>query len=250
MTKRIGLVLAGIGVFIFFLLYFLPASQVLGRVQLPPNIQIGEVSGRIWEGRASAVSVSGLVVEDVKWDMQVLPLLWGQLSFEVDAGNARAADDISFSGPISTSVFSTGTLRTQDLKIFLPSALVIAQLPLPVPVNAGGRFRVQIDELDFDQQCQSLTGKGQWLNASFMGMGEPLQLGNFDADLSCEDGMTLIQINEPNSFGLSAVARVPADLQISVEGRFKPADHLPRDVHEAAKFFGQPDSDGYYELIF
>ena len=79
-------------------------------------------------------------------------------------------------------------------------------------------------------------------------MDKNIDLGNFDAYLSCENGDVLLEINEPNSFGLSAVARVPHDLKYSIRGKFKPDPNLPNEVHQAALFFGQADAQGYFPL--
>lgn len=242
--------LAIVFAYLFFLVYTLPAAHVMGRIDLGSEINLSEVSGTIWQGNASAISVNGLVVDDVDWQLSFLPLLLGKAALDIDAGNSREPDDISFKGPVKVNLLDLNQISTGQINLFLPSALVISQMPLPLPVNAGGRFRVQIEELEFNQGCQTLTGSGQWLKAELLGMGDPLELGNFDADLSCIEGDTRIQVKEPNLFGLSADARVPANLAFAVTGRFKPDPSLPKQVHDAAMFFDGPDSDGYYTIEF
>lgn len=248
MSINVKWVLAALGVYVFFLVYTLPAAHVIGRVSLPEQVNISGVSGSIWEGKAEVLVVAGLPIDNLKWDLSFFPLLWGNLSLDLDAGNNRDSDEISFKGPVTLDLFNTANVSASDFSLFLPSAFVISQLPLPLPVDAGGRFRIGIDQLEFQGQCTELTGQGQWLRARLEGLGEPLELGNFNADLSCIEGDTLIRVKEPNQFGLSADARVPADLAISVTGKFKPADSLPKQVHDAARFFGQPDADGYYQI--
>ena len=72
-------------------------------------------------------------------------------------------------------------------------------------MDANGRFKVVIEELDYPGQCTELSSKFQWLNASLDGLAQPLMLGNFDADLSCVENDTFIAIKEPHSFGLTAM---------------------------------------------
>lgn len=250
MSINIKWVLAAFGVYLFFLIYTVPAAHVIGRVTLPQEVEVSGVSGTLWEGKADLLVIAGMPIENLNWDLSFFPLLWGNLSLTLDAGNSRESEDISFKGPVTMDLFNTENVSVSDFSLFLPSALVISQLPLPLPVDAGGRFRIGIEELDFQGQCTELTGQGQWLRATIEGLGEPLELGNFDADLACIEGDTLIRVKEPNQFGLSADARVPANLAITVSGKFKPADSLPKQVHDAARFFGQPDADGYYLIEF
>jgi general secretion pathway protein N len=250
MSKIIKWSIAVLMAYIFFLIYTLPSAHVLSRIDLYSGINITGVSGTVWQGNASAMSVNGLVVDDIDWELSFFPLLLGKISLDLDAGNSRDPDDISFKGPVTLNMFNLNQLSAGKFNLFLPSALVISQMPLPLPVDAGGRFRVQIESLDYDQGCQVLQGQGQWLKANLIGMGDPLELGNFDADLSCIDGDTRIQVKEPNLFGLSADARIPMDFAFSVTGRFKPDPSLPKQVHDAAKFFEGPDSNGYYTIEF
>jgi general secretion pathway protein N len=39
-------------------------------------------------------------------------------------------------------------------------------------------------------------------------------------------------------------------MQFKIEGRFKPEASLPKEVHQAAQFFGQADADGYFPIKF
>lgn len=250
MSRYLKWGLAAFGVYVLFLIYHLPATQVLSRVTLPDSVSLSDISGTVWQGEAKTVSIQGIPVDKLHWDVNVLALLIGSLSADLKAGNVRATDEIAFSGPVSVSLFNANHFSLSDFNLYLPSNLVIAQMPLPIPVDAGGRFRVQLEEADFPGRCETLSGKGQWLNASIEGLGEPVNMGTFEAALSCLEGDTLLDIQEPNAFGLSARARVPMNMQITVEGRFKPADSLPKAVHDAAKFFGQPDADGYYPIVF
>ncbi|MFT4937304.1 MAG: general secretion pathway protein N [Paraglaciecola sp.] len=240
-------VLLVVVVYIFFLSVKLPASQVLSLIDLPSDLKISGVSGTIWNGRAQQLTAHGLPVEDLSWELDVLPLLWGTVSAKVNAGNIREIDKISFSGDLS---FSASSLKAENFQSYLPTNLVISLMPLPFPVEAQGRFRMQLEELEYTQSCQMLIGKGQWLKAEVKGLDQNIILGNFDASLSCENGDVLLEVNEPNSFGLSAIARIANNLKYSIIGKFKPDPNLPREVQQAAQFIGKgkTDAQGYYPL--
>ncbi|GAB3014294.1 hypothetical protein GCM10027098_05820 [Bowmanella dokdonensis] len=193
------------------------------------------------------VTYQGIPLHQVHWRLSPWGLLSGALWLELEAGNSRDADQVSLQGSLS---LSRDSVSSDGLEVFLPTDLVIAQLPLPLPVNAKGRFKIRLDELHFADGCEVLQGTGQWLNAQVAGTRGYIPLGNFDASLACREQDLLVNIQEPNSFGLSAEARIPANFKISVAGRFKPDAELPEEVHQAARLFGKPDAEGYYQIRF
>ncbi|MFQ3196360.1 MAG: general secretion pathway protein N [Paraglaciecola sp.] len=234
-------------VYMVFLIIKLPAVQVLARLPLPEDIQLNGVSGTIWNGQAQQLLVRGLPIEQLSWQLAFLPLLTGTAQVYVDGGNIRQMDEISIKGDISVA---KDKLQADNLQLYLPTDWVIASLALPIAINASGRFKLVLQELDYSGHCQILNGKGHWLKAQVQGNSQPILLGNFDADLSCVNQEIVLTVNEPNLFGLSAVARIPADFNFNISGRFKPDDELPQEVHQAAQFFGQKDGQGYYSIRF
>ncbi|GAC35300.1 type II secretion system protein N [Paraglaciecola polaris] len=234
-------------IYVAFLIAKLPAAQVISRVQLPDEITVHGVSGTIWNGHATIVTVQGLPIHDVNWQLAFWPLLTGSASLDVNAGNIREMEDISIDGHV---VISNGRLQGEGVQVFLPTSLVISSLPLPIPVNASGRFKIALQELDYTEHCQALTGQGLWLKAKVQGTQQDIELGNFEADLKCDNEEIVMTINEPNSFGLSAVAHIPSSLAFRINGRFKPDPALPTEVHQAAQFFGKKDTQGYYPVKF
>ncbi|MDP5030406.1 type II secretion system protein N [Paraglaciecola sp.] len=247
MKKQLSWVIFGILVYLIFLLIKLPATQVLSRLTLPPDVNLQGVSGTIWQGQAISATVQGLPLQHVQWSLNFLPLLMGQISADVSAGNMRQTDQISLSGSLN---IARDRVQMNDVQAYLPTNLVISMLPLPFPVKAEGRFKLQVSELDYAQACHTLVGQGQWLNAQVEGLQGLIDLGNFNADMRCESNNIVLSVKEPNRFGLSADAVVSANLQYSINGRFKPDTELPEEVHQAAQFFGQKDKDGYYPLKF
>lgn len=249
MNQTIKWVLLGLTAYIIFLIAKLPASLVLGMLTLPKNIGVGDVQGTIWNGTATTLVANNIAVENVKWETSFLRLLTGRIALDLKAGNARIGGKVSFTGPISISLFDQSDIRANDFTLYLPANMVIAQVPLPVPVDADGRFKVQIEKLDYPGQCAELTGKGQWLNARLESLAQPLMLGNFDADLSCVENDTLIAIKEPNSFGLTANARLTSSFGISVKGQFKPSDQIPTQIKNVIRdFYPPPNAQGYYSI--
>lgn len=236
-------------VYVIFLVVKLPATQVLAKLPLPPELRLEGVSGTIWSGQAQTVTYQGVPIDNVQWSLSFLPLLLGEVSADVKGGNLRKIDQVSINGHINASETQ---IQAESLNVYIPADLIMLMLPLPIPIQAEGRFKVVLAELDYDliTGCQTVDGKGQWLNAKVAGVNKLIDLGSFDATLSCENNQTLVKVKEPNSFGLTAQVNIPADMTFKVNGRFKPSDNLPKEVHQAALFFGNKSSDGYYPIEF
>ncbi len=232
--------------FIICLLAYLPAKQVIGRVDLPPNVRIHGVSGTIWEGSAQQVVAQGIPVKDVRWELSAWSLLLGRLHADIVAGNMRDPEAVAFKGPLNISLFNLGHVSAEDASLYFPVDRVLAEVQLPLPVNAGGRFRVLVDELRFAPRCDKLQASGDWLNATVSGTQGPIDFGEYNARLLCEGEGISIKVEEPNKLGLTmhAILNDKFDL-VSVEGQFKPDPSLPDEVTQAARLFGQPDADGY-----
>jgi general secretion pathway protein N len=236
-------------VYVIFLVIKLPAVHVISKFSLPPELNLQHVSGTIWQGKATSVAYQHLAVSPIEWKLSAFPLLFGQVELDLKGGNIRQVDDISISGNL---ILSNQQIGASQLKVYIPAKTALSRLPLPVPVRAQGRLVLDIQQLDyeFNQGCQQLAGNGQWLNAKVDGVSTAINLGSFNALLSCDNNNVVVSVQEPNSLGLSAKASIPANLKFTLDGRFKPAQNLPKEVHQAAQFFGRAGSDGYYPLSF
>ena len=234
-------------VYFIFLIVKLPAVHVLSNIQLAKGVSVSGISGTIWNGNVQRAQAKGFPLSDVNWTLSFFPLLLGEISTNIKAGNIRDVGQISVKGHVS---FKGQHLKIENLLAYVPTNLAISLLPLPIPIEADGRFKVELNEVDYEAGCQTFTGKGQWLNANFTGVNGVIALGNFDADLSCEDGSVVLNVKPPNRFGLTAKATIPSNMKFKINGRFKPDVSLPKEVHQAAQFFGKVDADGYYPIKF
>lgn len=246
MKSRILWVVGGVLAFLVFLIAYMPAKQVIHRITLPAGMSVSGVSGTIWEGQAQQAIINNMPVNSVSWEVHPLALLMGRVSADVEGGNLREADSVSFKGDVSVSLFSLSHVSSDAFLLFLPTDRVLAEVALPLPVNAGGRFRVRIEAFDFGPKCVALQGFGEWLNATVEGTRGPIDFGNYTAVLRCEGDNIGVKVDEPNLLGLSLDAVLdPQSTDVTVEGQFKIDDSLPDEVRQASQLFGQPDADGY-----
>jgi len=249
MKSKVSWIIGGVIAFLLFAIAYMPATQVIGRVSLPSNISVSGVSGTLFSCKAQTLVINGLPISNVRWELSPLYMLMGKVKLDLKAGNIRDKNDIAFEGPITTELFSQSTVNTENFTLYLPVDRVIAQVRLPLPVNAGGRFKVSLDELTFGPACQSLSGTGDWLNATVAGTQGPIDFGTYSAKLRCEGEDIGITVSEPNLLSLSMDAVIPTNMKnIRVSGKFKPDESLPEEVHQASRLFGTPNNNGYIAI--
>lgn len=240
--SKLQLILAGIAFYLVLLIANLPASQVISRITLPNGLSVSGVSGTIWNGRADVISFREFSVFNARWELGFFSLLLGKAAIDVDAGSQRDAGQISVAGEITVSQSS---IEASNLVAYAPANSVIPYAPIPVPVAASGRIKVELREATFNQNCQSITGTGTWINAAVDGLSGKIDLGNFESALSCEEKHVVVTVEKANSLGLTVNAKLAPNGRLKADGRFK----LPADAHQeirtVAQFFNEIDSEGY-----
>jgi len=244
-------VVLAIFTYLILLIAYLPAVHIVKFIQtnnptLP--LTIGKVEGTLWTGKVDRLIAQGIVINNLKWELSPWSLLMGKASLDLNGGKIRESEQAYIKGNISTSLFNLQNMSAQQLRLFLPARSVMAQVPLPVPVTADGRFRVEINEFEFDKACVNLVGRGTWLNGSVSGPSGVIDFGNFDAKLVCEEEQFAIQIQPDNMLNLDAKVLLSVAGKYKINGRFKPSDAMPKEVHQAANFFGTADSEGFRKI--
>lgn len=247
---KVKLIIAAVLFYFILVIANLPASQVINRLPLPSNVTLSGVSGTLWNGEMRSAMVNGIQVKDIAWKLSAGALLLGKASLDIKAGNARAPEQIAFNGLVEASLLSLNA-TAENAKLFLPTHLVLAQVPLPLPVQAGGRFYLDVSSLEYavaESHCVAIQANGGWNNASVSGAMGMIDFGRFESAITCQDKVIHIQIDPNNVLGLDVLATLSGQGQVGVKGKFKPSTSLPQEVHQAARMFGRADSQGFYHI--
>jgi general secretion pathway protein N len=245
MKKWIKWTLLWLGFYLVCLIAYLPANQVISRINLPASIQLSGISGTVWKGSVKQFVYKGIPVKDFNWQLGFSSLLFGKASVQINAGQSDQDGQISFEGRAKIALTDISAINAQNVELYLPANRLFGQLPLPLPINGGGRFKLEIERLDYQGKCVSLTGQGQWVNAQIVFNDASVQLGQFRAKAECEQDNVAIIVEEPNRLGLSFKALLTPALTFSLDGQFKMDENLPPAFHQAATFFGEADNQGY-----
>lgn len=250
--KKWHWILLAVITYLLFLIAYTPASLVSELINKQTNKQVTlyGVSGTLFSGSAQQVSTQGLHVNNLHWELSPLSLLMLNAELDVKGGNIRSKDDIYLKGKLTASLLSPEKFSLQNASVFVPTKTLLSQIKLPVFVTASGRFRVDVNELEFNQGCQELQGKGNWLEAAVNVNKKEIDFGTFEAALSCDTPAFTVQILPDNRLSLNAKLSIALNGKYEVSGEYAVDNSLPNEIKEAARFFGKPQGNGRYTISF
>jgi len=234
--------------YLLFLIAYTPASLVTGYAQSLSNKQVSfaGVSGTLFEGKAEQLTVQGMQVSNVEWQLSPWSLLLLKAKLDVKGGALRNSNEVYLKGSVNTSLLNPQKFSMHNASVFVPTKTLLSQFKLPVFVTASGRFRVDVDKLYFDQGCSELSGQGNWLNAAINVNKKDIDFGTFEAKLSCNTPAFAVQIMPDNKLALDANLSIDLQGNYKINGKYAISDDLPAEIQEAARFFGKPQGNGEY----
>jgi general secretion pathway protein N len=250
MKKSLSIVLLFLGAFSLFTLYYLPASIAYQLVhkQLPRNIKVGTISGSLWKGQLSGIRINNLQLNSVSWEVTPSALLMANLQGKVKFGNARDTSELSGYSHFSINIFNQA-LSVENMRLRFNAEHVLSQVNLPLPVSARGRVILDIEQYtQGEPYCQQLKGKLSSQMISIQGLSGWFDIGQLAGSLSCKSGNVAVLVDPQNKLGLRADATLAANFKFKVAGQIKPDPSLSKEVHDAVKFLGRPDANGYYPV--
>ena len=247
MTKA-KLIIIGVISYLLFTVFLTPASWWFKLVPLPAQVQLGGISGTLWQGNIAGVQYQNLQLTDVQWRMNGWQLFTGKLQFALQSGSAKNPQQPYFKGTASYGF--NGAALTDGL-VKLPVAQLIPMLSLPLPVQASGELVLDIPSFQQGQpRCKLLSGNASWQDARLQTpTGTWLELQNLFGELGCDNGTIVLTTDGANLLGLDIKAVLNAE-QLLVNGTLKPDASMPKEVHQAMQFLGKPDAQGRFPIRF
>lgn len=178
--RRSGLLAIAL-VWVFFLIAQLPA-QVLVPL-LPPSLQLGGISGSVWNGRAARVDLEWqskvLRVGQVQWRLKPWSLLL--LAPELDIRTQWGAQTLAATAALSV----TGDVSVSNLSARVDTAWLRQWIPLYI----GGWLELEAEQLRFHQQALvAAEGRLLWRDGVWAANAGDVALGSFVLDLHSNDG--------------------------------------------------------------
>lgn len=240
-------ILLGALSFLAGLMLLVPAAllQHWARGDNPPRLlELFGLSGTVLSGTLSGVAINQRpALGDLRWRMQPLWLLLGRASFHVDGGRDSAVVD----GAVAFSPFSTVRLRNFRMAGSIKPLLAAAgQAFLPV----DGQTRLDLNSLKLKNGLpQSVDGSIALQNLAWTLAREPLLLGDYRAELSTENGDSLIKVASVSGpLELSGNGKFTQDQSYEIELKLRPKPETSAMLRNLISGAGAPDLQGYYHI--
>ena len=135
MTRKLGLILAGILLYVSFTIAMLPARLVLPAM-VPDTTTFDGIDGSVWSGTARSLSAGNIFASNVSWNFEFLRLFRMQaaydLGLEIPGGFAR--------GVVAAS---PGRISVYDARMTSPVAEIAR---LIAPMNLQGQASIEITQ--------------------------------------------------------------------------------------------------------
>lgn len=226
----------------------IPASWVWQQIPAVQGLDVGGISGTLWQGRASQIRWQGKNFGRLQWDMHVLSLLAARLQFDVRFGQGS---DMNLTGRGLVGYSSQGAFA-ENLLVSLPAREVMRNVPMALPLTVAGNLELTVRDYQFAAPyCAELNGALAWSAAN---VGSPMggvNPGPVLADLRCDQGKVLADIRQSSTEVSSefALSLEPGN-RYTLNGWFKPGAEFSPQLGQQLKWLGNPDPKGQYKITY
>lgn len=233
-----------------FVIATLPATVVLNQVTIPKEIGISGVTGTIWKTNIEQLRVGKTIISKSKAQLSFWSLLTLKPTVWVLFGDSFTA------GPEGefTLALSREKAQISDVVLLIKANEIAQQLTLPLPMSAQGDVELSLPTAEIDllnnNQCIVAQGTVNWSKASIVALEQNIKLGDFSAEIGCENGALALLLSPKNDLGLTFNAYVRSGGKISGNGFLQPGAKFPKTLNDVLPFLGKPDNQGRYRLSF
>ena len=232
------LLLYGFICYLIFVLATIPAQQVWQFVpqQNRVRLQTGYIQGTLWSGRIDSLQLNQLMLGQLQWDLNVLPLFIGRLDLDIKIngplGQLQSNLAVSLDGSLQASNFS-GEIPADSLN------------PYTLPATLDGAISLDIQKLIYlaNQQLQ-LDGEILWRKASISVM-QTMEIGEVRIISKAEDNGSILHITNKNSaLGIEGSIKLSANGQYDLNIALLNRDNSRKDIRSLLQMLGKVDAAG------
>ncbi len=238
----------GIISFMLALLATLPISFVLS--YLPKNIpiQLSQVSGTIWQGKAVSVRYQNIELGQLNWDIQPLSLFLGQLSSHINLNGEQIKLDSDI------AIHWDKTLHLSHTQAEIEASFL--QNFKKIPAKLAGTFNLNLDSVivkipNNQPPLPLIQGKIEWHNAQVLSPVD-IPLGAFRLVIKTRDQTQLGQLNNldtPNApIALDTKLQLDQKYDYQVMGKIKANKQANALLKMGINSLGKAKADAYIPI--
>ncbi|KPK39874.1 MAG: hypothetical protein AMJ69_04425 [Gammaproteobacteria bacterium SG8_47] len=236
-------VAAGIIAYLLFLVVTLPAAVGYAALQrwtpLAKSVSAQELRGSVWSGRAASVTVGGVELGSLEWDLSLWSLLLARLGGDVSVARA----DTRVAGFVSVGLGNalhmediTGVVFAKDLQPLLGH----------LPVALDGRVGVNLQRVDIEPGSEiQASGRLAWTGAALTAP-QAVRLGDLLVELEPTEAGSKAVISDQGGGPLQAegIAELKHDGNYSINAKLGTRASAQPELSSALKLLGRQDRDG------
>lgn len=243
-----GLAAVGLAAFLVFMVARWPAAHAWElareRMELPPGVEVGAVTGTVWRGAIHGLRVEGVAITKLDWELRPTSLLRGRLDGSCDAsladGHARGRFSVDRRGV---------TLLDADGRLAMS---VLAE----AAARIGGRspdlegtllFAIPRARIDFAGSIETLEGRMAWHDAAVT-VDRHARLGGFDARFEDDgEGGVVGTIEDTGGpLALSGDWRLGSDGRYGIDVVADTRAEAEPALGETLEMLGPRETDGFH----
>ncbi|MFV2055375.1 MAG: type II secretion system protein N [Thiohalomonadales bacterium] len=236
-------IIIGVSFYFIFLLVTFPAGIVYAYWKeyfgQDVALNVSGFEGSIWSGRASSAVYANQKLQPIKWSVQPLNLILGQIAlnweFSIVDGYGK--------GQAGYSLLSGYFVK--DLDAWLPVETITPLLKNAAALKPGGKLSIKMDELYSDgNNITAASGSLEWHDAE-ISLLKKMSLGNYHLDIVQADDLISGTVKDKGG---------PIDLQTDfsltpagdyeVNGLISLRDKERKDLRQALNSIGKANREG------
>jgi len=239
MPRRKFFIAAGLLTFIAGFVALFPA-RVAYRWFAPDNTQLGGISGSIWSGSAQEMSLAGLYLHDVRWQLRPMKLITARLALSLEASLSSGFVEAD------VAVSPDGSILVTDLNGSLPLQAVTGLVRIP---GLSGNASVQLTELEVrDGLPVAVVGTVAVANLVAPPV-DSASIGGYRAEFFTDaDGVRASVEDTDAVFDLAGTLKISPDRSYQFIGRIAPTDRTSEKLRQQLRFLGSPDERGQHQI--
>jgi general secretion pathway protein N len=241
----------GAAAYVIILLALFPAQVAYRFAPQTQLVQLGGIEGTLWSGRAAIVSVAGLRLRELRWELSPWGLLLGRLRGDLDARLEEGFIDTRFD-------ISPATVRLIDLNAGTALTTLANTEILGYLNGMSGQASLALERLVLrDGWIADVRGQlrvaGLAVPPLLPTLGSAvIALGNYEVQLSSGDADTVLaQFKDAGGpLGVSGTLTLNARREYRLDGRIQARPEAAPELLQGIELMtGEPDATGYRPLL-
>jgi len=235
-------------ILLFILFFFislwmtLPANKVIGFIAKEANVDIGSISGTLWDGEVKKLSYKNRYqLQQLNWKVDWLALM--SLKLQLDVKFNDGLTGISGKGLVALG-FSGWSV--ENILVDISANELLTYFSLPMNATADGRISMVIHEgSQGTPYCNMLDGNIIWRNAMVHSELGTVNLETVNIKLNCVNGeLVAIQKQTSNDLVLDSTLLLKENNRYKLQGKLKAGKSLNSEVKNVLSWLGPDNKTG------